>query len=218
MARLPRLVVPGLLHLGVQRAQPGRPLCADEADRGALLAALHEAAASHRVALHAWALPDDELTWLATPPDGAALSLMVQDLGRRYVSAYNRRHGGKGTVWDGRFRCGVVEEGAWALDALRLVDGQAGASSAAQRVDGRRDPRLVDPPAYWQLGNTPFEREAAYRVALAQGLEPSRARALRAAALGGWAVGSDRFLADLALRCGRAVAPRQRGRPRALRA
>lgn len=216
MARLPRLVVPGLMHLGLQRALPTRPLCADATDRDALLAALHEAAANHRVALHAWALADAELQWLATPPDAAALSLFVQDLGRRYVSAYNRRHAGAGTVWDGRFRCGVVEPGAAALEALLWVDGgaAAGASSAAHRSGGRRDPRLADPPEYWALGNTPFEREAAYRALLAQGLGSQQAQALRAAASGGWAVGSPGFAASLEARLGRPVTPRPRGRPR----
>lgn len=231
MARLPRLVVPGLMHLGLQRALPGRPLCADATDRDALLAALHEAAANHRVALHAWAVQDAELLWMATPADAAGLSLFVQDLGRRYVSAYNRRHGRAGTVWDGRFRCGVLEPGAAVLDALLLVDGHAGAAgaaggpgaagavgasgatSAAQRSGGRRDARLADPPEYWQLGNTPFEREAAYRERLAQGVSPGRAQALRAAAAGGWALGSAGFVAGLEARLGRRVAPRPRGRP-----
>lgn len=217
MARLPRLVVPGLLHLGVQRVLSGRSLCRDDADRDALLAALHEAAALHRVALHAWAMGDDALTWLVTPPDEGALSLFVQDFGRRYVSAYNRRHGGSGTLWDGRFRCGVVEAGSVALEALCWVDGQPGLTTAPQRAGGKRDPRLVDPPEYWQQGNTPFEREAAWRALLAQGLPAARAQALRAAASGGWALGSDDFVAGLAQRLGRAVTPRPRGRPRAQR-
>jgi putative transposase len=87
-------------------------------------------------------------------------------------------------------------------------------TGAAHRSGGRRDPLLVDPPEFWQLGNTPFEREAAYRTLLVQGA-PASAPALRAAALGGWAIGSPGFQAELATHEGRPTQPRQRGRPRA---
>ena len=126
----------------------------------------------------------------------------MQALGRRYVAAHNRRHGRRGTLWDGRFRCGVVEPGATRLQALCLIDGAAadrGITSAAHRLGGPRDALLVDPPEYWQLGNTPFEREAAYRRLLQAGVPPAAAQALRSAAIGGWAAGSPGFKASLAM-------------------
>ena len=64
-----------------------------------------------RVALHAYALLDDAVQLLLRPPSDAALSRMMQALGRRYVAAFNRRHGRSGTLWDGRFRAGVVQPG-----------------------------------------------------------------------------------------------------------
>ena len=98
---------------------------------------------------------------------------MVQGLGRRYVSAYNRRHGRRGTLWDGRFRCAVVEAGAPRLMVLQLIDGQAEAialTSAAHRTGGSRLVWMTDITELWSLGNTPFEREAAYRALLISGL------------------------------------------------
>ena len=106
----------------------------------------------------------------------------MQALGRRYVAAHNRRHGRCGTLWDGRFRCGVVEPGPTRLQALCLIDGAAadpGLTSAAHRLGGPRDGLLIDPPEYWQLGNTPFEREAAYRRLLDAGVPPLRPRPAR---------------------------------------
>ena len=217
MARLPRLVVAGQAHFVVQRGHGGAPVFADDSDRAAYLAALREAAATERVQVHAHALLPDEVQLLVTPAEPAALSRLMQALGRRYVAAYNRRHGRRGTLWDGRFRCGVVEPGPMRLQALCLIDGAAaesGLTSAAHRLGGPRDALLVDPPEYWQLGNTPFEREAAYRGLLQAGVPPAAAQALRSAAIGGWAAGSPGFKASLADALSRPAQPRPRGRPR----
>ena len=76
-----------------------------------------------------------------------------------------------------------------------------------------RDPLVVDPPEYWRLGNTPFEREAAYGRLLAQGLDAATLHRIEHAAANGWAIGSPQFLAEIAQRAGRPVRPRARGRP-----
>lgn len=220
MARLPRLSLAGQPHWLIQRGHSGSAVVADAADRQTFLAALGEAAASEQVQIHAYALLDNEVHLLATPASTTGLSRMMQSLGRRYVSAYHRRHGGSGTLWDGRFRCAVVESGATLLDVLCLIDGLAGTSSEpgdsslGHRAGGESLPLLVDPPPYWLLGNTPFERQAAWRRRVADGLPATRAAALRKAALGSWAVGPPAFTAAVAEEAARPAAPRPRGRPR----
>ena len=225
MARLPRLVVPGQAHLLLQRGHNAQPVFIDDEDRCSYLAALQDALHGQALQLHAYALRDDAVWLLLRPPSEAALSRMVQALGRRYVAAFNRRHGRSGTIWEGRFRAGVVQPGLPTLQALLLVDawpsrhGLAPApqasrwSSAPHRLGVCRDPLLSDPPEYWRLGNTPFEREAAYAALLAQGLDEAVARRLEHAAANGWALGSPQFLADIAQQLGRPVRPRARGRP-----
>lgn len=216
MARLPRLIAPGQAHYVIQRAHPAATIFRDAADRASFLDALQQAAADQRVQVLAYALLDDEVQLLLCPPTREALSRSMQSLGRRYVSAYNRRHGTRGTLWDGRFRCGVLAPGATLLAALVLIDGastQPEATSAAQRL-GRTRPGLVtDPPEFWRLGNTPFDREAAYGRVLAQGAPPAEAARLRHAALGGWSVGPPEFVAEVAANAARPARPRPRGRP-----
>ena len=73
MARLPRLVVPGQAHLLIQRGHPAQPVFADAQDRSAYLAALHQAAETEQVAIHAWALLEGEAQLLATPQQGLSL-------------------------------------------------------------------------------------------------------------------------------------------------
>jgi putative transposase len=217
VARLSRLVLAGQSHYLIQRGHNGQCVFADAADRAAYTAALRETAAAEQVQIHAYALLDTEVQLLATPAQAPALGRLMQALGRSYVGAHNRRHGRTGTLWDGRFRCAVVEPGETRLLVLRLIDGAAadpGLGSAGHRSGGAHDPLLVDPPEYWQLGNTPFEREAAYGALLATGVPLARAQMLRAAALGGWAAGTPAFAARVAEACARPALPRPRGRPR----
>ena len=227
MARLPRLAWSGLPHYVWVRGHDGRAIVRDDEDRQALLGTLREAAHAHEVSLHAYALLDDQLHLLATPARGASLGRMVQDLGRRYVARFNRRHGRSGALWDGRYRAAVVEPGAVLLGVLHAIDARARAEggpqdeaheqrrgSAAHRLGRCRDASLVDPPEYWQLGNTPFERQARWEQMLRQPAHDGIWQALRHAAAGGWAYGSAAFIADLAERAGRPLQPRPRGRPR----
>lgn len=217
MARLRRLTLAGHPHWLLQRGLSGRPVFADDIDREAYLAALREASAACRVRLHGFALADDAVHLVLTPTDDAGPSRLMQALGRRYVSAHHRRHGGSGTLWDGRFRCAVVEPGAPLLDVLTLVDGLApapGHGSAGHRLgQAERRVPLVDPPEVWTLGNTPFERETAWRRRLEEGLAPPLRQRLLDAVRGGWAVGSPAFTQSLADTLARPTQPRPRGRP-----
>lgn len=222
MARLPRLQLPGHAHYLIQRTSgsPGeRKAFVDAIDRSVCLSVLRESASAVGVQVHAYALLDNELQLLATPNESGGLGHLMQAVGRRYVSAYNRRHQHRGSLWDGRFRCAVIEPGAFRLSALLLVDGQSaelGVSSAAHRLGLQRDTLLADPPEFWALGNTPFEREVAYQALLARGLAASAAEQLRQAALGGWAAGSAPFAAQVLAATSRSALPRPRGRPRSL--
>jgi putative transposase len=216
MARLPRLVLAGQAHYLIQRGHGKPPVFADAQDRSAYLLALRDASGQENVQIHAYALLDHEVQLLATPASAPALGRLVQAVGRRYVSAYNRRHARAGTLWDGRFRCCVVQAGAARLEVLRLIDGLSNdpaLTSASQRLGGTTDPLLIDPPEFWQLGNTPFEREATYGRLLRQGLPVAVVDRLRRAVLGGWALGSAGFVADVEEISSRPAKPRQRGRP-----
>lgn len=216
MARLPRLALPGHAHWIIQRGIGGRAAFEDDTDRLAYLAALREAAALEQVRLHAYALQPSAVHLLARPSTAAGLSRMMQAVGRRYVSAHHRRHGGSGTLWDGRFRCAVVEPGRTLIDVLCLIDvfgAAADQGSHACRMGGVVDALLSDPPEYWALGNTPFDRQGAWRQRISDGLPAQRATELLAAAGGGWVVGSAAFAALVGEASARPAAPRPRGRP-----
>ena len=226
MARLPRLTLTGEPHLVQLRGLAQRAIVVDDEDRRLALAALREACLQHGLAVHGYALMPDGLRLLASPAGQQSLALAMQDFGRRYVAGFNRRHGQRGTLWDGRYRGCAVQPGAWALAALVLVEGEParlhgnpdapehpGWTSAAHHLGQLRDPLVSPLLAYWQLGNTPFEREAAYARRLSEGLPATLQSRLEDGCRKGWPVGDGGFLDALAKQVKRPIRGRPRGRP-----
>ncbi len=238
MARLARLAVGGWPHLVVQRVHEGQQMVRDDQDRTTLQSALREAARAAQVAIHAYSASGDRLLLLATPQDASGLSSMMQAFGRRYVAIYNRRHGRTGSLWAERFRATVIEPARYLLPCMAyvelhpigaLVDGggvlPGGSGFAARVADdrwssgahhlGRRsDPMVSDHSLYWALGNTPFDREVAYRKLLDEGLAAGLVSTISGALHKGWALGGPTFVAELEKGSERRLTPLPRGRPK----
>jgi putative transposase len=218
MARLPRLSLPDQLHYVSQRGPGDRPAFRDDDDRRTYLDALREAALTHAVRVHAYALLDDQAHWLATPADATSIGRMVQAIGQRFVTASNRRHGSRGTRWEGRFRSAVIDS-TYGLRVMLLVE-QSGPtfeawSSVEHHLGKRATPWLSSLPAYWALGNTPFEREGAYRRELEVAIDSALKERLEVAARQGRVLGGDPFVEEIAAQYPqRSVQTRPRGRPR----
>lgn len=225
MARLNRLTVAGLPHHVIWVGHNGSAVFRDAQDRHLFKRLLTETSLAHGLSIHAYALLDTQIHLLLTPKTAAVLPVFMQAVGRAYVRRFNLRHARRGTLWEGRFRCTVLEPGALVLDAMVLLDTEAmrgdapdatarSAWTSGDHYSGLSAEQWLSPPdAYWQLGNTPFAREDAYRRLLANGLSPSRRQALMDAAWHGWAQGSAPFLARLADHAQRRVIKARAGRP-----
>ena len=226
MARMSRLAVAGHPHHLFQRGNDRTALFRDDADRERYLGFLREAAAAAKVALHAYVLMDDHVHLLATPAGAEGLSRMMQALGRNYVGWFNHRHQRSGTLWEGRFRSSLIEADSWLLPCMRYIElnpVRAGItvdapayrwSSARHHLGQGTDALLTDHALFWSLGNTPFDREAAWRDFLGQPVAAAEVRQITASCLRGWALGSTSFLERMNEVAGRRLAPAKRGRPR----
>ncbi len=229
MPRLPRLILPGQAHHVILRGNNRQAIFHSDHDREHLLKTLAEASTQHQVAIHAYVLMDNHLHLLATPQSADGLSRMMQSLGRRYVGWFNARHQRSGTLWEGRFRAGLIESERYFLACMRYIElnpvraGLCGGpeqwrwSSAAHHMGLARDMLVREHPLYWSLGNTPFEREHAYREFLMQGVPTSEREQLTDAVLRGRPLASAAFLKPLAADHERVVVRRPRGRPRKAR-
>ena len=225
MARLPRLVVPFQAHHVIQRGVDRQAIFREEADYVAFLQWLNQAAQRFKVALHAYVLMGNHVHLLASPSDAEGLGRMMQWVGRYYVPYFNQKYQRVGTLWQGRFKASVIDSEAWFMACSRYIElnpvranmvaepGQYPWSSYAHHVGVKSDPLITDHPLYWALGNTPFEREAAYQRLLQQSPDPEEIEQLQQTILKGWALGTERFKSNLEHRIARRVSPAKRGRP-----
>ena len=229
MTRLSRLVVAGFAHHVVARVVTGGRAFYDDADRLSFMQALQRSGVEQHVAIHAFVLLDGEVQLLMTPLEDEGIGRMMQALARFYVPSFNRRHGRAGALWQGRFRAAPVG-GADALLSCMLYVEQAplrvgwdrspsayGWSSAAAHSGVSASQFLAQVPSgsgYWQLGNTPFERDAAYLLLLDHPMSSQQVEEIERSTPKGWAIGSGEFLARLQTATERRISGKPRGRPR----
>ncbi|CAN5551828.1 transposase [soil metagenome] len=225
MARLPRLTVPGYPHHIIQRGNNRQAIFSSTADYQMLLALLDENAQKFDVALHAYVLMDNHFHLLATPKTAEGLPQMMQAVGRRYVRYFNDSQGRSGTLWEGRYRSTLIDADHYLLACMVYIDlnpVRAGLvkeaasypwSSHAHYVGLRSDKMITPHALFWTLGNTPFSREAAYAELVAYGITPAQQEALTQAALSGWALGDEKFVANLQKQTSRRLKKTLPGRP-----
>lgn len=226
MARLPRLTVPGYAHHIIQRGNNRQPVFHDESDFERMLDLLAEHSARARVAIHSYVLMGNHFHLLATPETPEGLPAMMQAVGRRYVQAFNRRHRRTGALWEGRYRATLVQTERYLLACMVYIDlNPVRAGIAAQPANyrwsshghyvGACSDRLVTPHSiYWQLGNTPFAREANYLDLVNQGVSLEERGALTESVLKGWALGEAGFLGELQKQTARRMTRARAGRPK----
>ena len=227
MARLRRIVLPGHPHVVIHRGNSGQAVFIDALDGECYLASLRECARTAGVAVHAYGLHLTEVRLLVTPDSQEGLARMMQAIGRRYVRVFNQRHSRTGSPWEGRFRSTVIEATGHFVECMRFVESSAEPasvalaasesglwSSAGHHLNGRADASLTEHPAFWALGNTPFDRESAYRRAIAQPQDPQQLATNLLAVLNGWVLGCDAFADNAGAAAGRRPRRATPGRPR----
>ncbi|SFB69621.1 transposase [Massilia yuzhufengensis] len=225
MARLPRLIIPKQPHHILQRGNNRQPIFREDEDYQRFIAWLKEAARFYQVAIHAYVLMPSHLHVLATPADAAGLALMMQKLGRFYVPWFNSKYERSGGLFEGRFRTSLIDTEHYFLACSRYIElaplrANLVASpldypwsSYAHHAGVRSDGVVTDHLLYWGLGNTPFQREAAYTDLVMQGIAQDEVDFISNAVLKNQPLGSDAFKAELERKTSRQILPAKRGRP-----
>lgn len=226
MVRLDRLYIPGQPQHVVMHSRDGQRAFIDEQDYHLFLDTLRDAAQTYEVSIHAWVLLPTGLQLLVTPSTEAALSFMMQAVGRRYVAIFNRRHGRHGGLWEGRYRSTVIEPERYCLLATQLIElapVRAGLvaephayrwSSFRHHAGLTRNPIVTDHALFWALGNAPFERQYAWQQLCSKALDEREVGVLMEATHKGWVAGGDAYRTWAAGTANRRIAPLSRGRPR----
>lgn len=226
MARLPRLDLPQIPQHVIQRGNNRQPCFASDEDYARYRQDLADAANQCGCAIHAYVLMTNHVHLLVTGNERGSVSRMMQRLGRRYVVYFNARYRRTGTLWEGRFKSGLVDSSRYLLTCYRyielnpvraaMVTDPAECRWSSYRGNALGEPdRLITPhPLYLALGAEGSARRSAYRALFKQALGDDELADIRNHVQQQKALGTPRFQAEIEALLGRKAAVRPRGRPR----
>jgi putative transposase len=120
MARLARVVVPGLPHHVTQRGNGRARVFFSDADYALYTKLLTEACAAARVRCLAYVLMPNHVHMILVPKDEDGLRKAMSSVHRAYAGILNARRKKTGHFWQGRFGC-VAMDRDHAAAALRYV-------------------------------------------------------------------------------------------------
>ena len=175
MARRPRNIVVDYPYHIIVRGNNRQSIFIDDEDRRNYKDVLQAACSAHGLVVHAYVLMSNHVHLVATPTKAPALALVMQAVGRRYVRHFNRRHDRTGTLWEGRYRASIIQQDRYLLACQRYVEMNPVRARLVERPEAYvwsshrhhlglvHDPLVSPHNVYWGLGNTPFDREVAYR-------------------------------------------------------
>jgi putative transposase len=214
MARLARVVIPGLPHHVTQRGNGGARTFFGEADYGLYRDLLGRHCRAADVAVWAWCLMPNHVHLILVPSDRDGLRRALAAVHRRYAGIIHARRKRTGHFWQGRFGAVAMDEehlaAALAYVSLnpvraRLVE-QAQDwrwSSARAHLSGRGDGLTARAPIK--------ERFPDFADLLAGAAAADAFARLRAAESIGRPLGDARFLAGVERLTARLLRPRKRG-------
>lgn len=215
MARLSRVVIPGIPHHVTQRGNGRQRTFFEEGDYALYLDLLAQAAERAQAEVWAYCLMPNHVHIVLTPSDKDGLWRTFGELHRRYTGFVNARRRTTGHLWQGRYGSVAMDE-AHFVTALRYV--------ALNPVRAR----LVERAEEWRWSSTrahlagtddhvvkvapALERVGDFAAFLGEEFDEALTyAALRKAESVGRPIGSPEWLADMEARIGRKLTPRPRG-------
>lgn len=215
MARLARLVLPGIPYHVTQRGNRRQPTFFEEDDYRLYRDLL--AAAARRAGAEVWCycLMPNHVHLIVVPSDEDGLRRTFADAHRRYTGFINARHRWTGHLWQGRFGAVAMDEAhlAHAVRYVSLNPVRAGLveraqdwrwSSVAGHIAGEDDGLVRVTPV--------LERYGRFADFLGSSEDYADAwRNLRRGETTGRPLGEADWIASLEARTGRTLAPQRRG-------
>ncbi len=215
MARLPRVVIPGIPHHITQRGNGRQKTFFEDADYALYLDLLAVAAQRAQAQIWAYCLMPNHVHIVLVPSDEYGLSRTFGELHRRYTGYINARQRTTGHLWQGRFGSVAMDE-EHLYHALRYVSlNPVRAALVAKAEDWRwssvhahmsgvDDAVVTVAPALERVGD--------FRAFLDEEFDEAQSyAALRRAESVGRPVGSAEWLKDMGERTGRVLAAGKRG-------
>jgi putative transposase len=226
MPRKPRFYVPGAPVHAMQRGHNRSAVFFDDLDYLEYLRCLKEAADSCGCEIHAYVLMTNHVHLLLTPERADSVGRLFQSLGRHYVRYVNETYQRHGGLWEGRYKCNIIESQAYFLLCMRYIEMnpiRAGMvddlekyrwSSYAANALGVSNAVLTAHTEYISLGGLPDARQSAYRGLFEGKMDSEELTLLRCALQTGTPLGNNKFKAEIEAALDLKVGYVRRGRPR----
>ena len=171
MARQARLIHSGQTYFVVLRGLPTLAIFEKDELKLAFLAWLRDASKHYKLALHAYVILPNQTQLLVTPSEVDSLARTMQSLCRRYTQLFNQVNLRKSSIWAGRYYSHFIAQENDALlfqkkiEQSPLIDHLVNRleeypwSSYRMHIGLEANYGLQNLAAFWNLGNTPFERQ-----------------------------------------------------------
>jgi putative transposase len=121
MARLARIVVPGMPHHIIQRGNRRQKVFLREEDKAEYLQILRKQGQRYGVHFWAYCLMDNHVHLISVPEDEDSLAQGIGTVHKEYTRMINFREGWRGYLWQGRFLSYVLDE-RYLYSAVRYVE------------------------------------------------------------------------------------------------
>lgn len=215
MARLPRLVLPGIPHHITQRGNGRQRTFFDDDDYALYLDLLAQAAEQAQTEVWSYCLMPNHVHIILVPSDEDGLRRTLGDTHRRYTGYINARRRTTGHLWQGRFSSVAMDEGhlhqAFRYIALNPVRARLvtrpedWAWSSVRAHFAQKDDHVVTvAPALERVGD--------FRTFLGEEFDEAMSyAALRRAESVGRPIGSKEWLSDMEAKTGLTLAPQKPG-------
>ncbi len=217
MARLARVVIPGMPHHVIQRGNRRQQTFFRDGDYAAYLELMAEWCREEGVEIWGYCLMPNHVHLIAVPASKAALRRAVGEAHRRYTRRINFREKWRGYLWQGRFASFVMDEPHLLAVAryvelnpvrARLVENAAEWrwSSARAHLQGRDDSLVKVSPLLAMVGD--------WQGLLDSAVPEEQMKELQGHARTGRPLGDETFVEQLEQLLGRTLKPQKGGRPR----
>lgn len=214
MARLARIVLPGIPHHVTQRGNRREPVFFEADDYREYLKLLASAAEKAETRILAYCLMPNHVHLILVPGNEDGLRATLADTHRRYTGRINARNKWTGHLWQGRFGSVAMDEehlaSAIRYVSLNPVRARLVArarewewSSVRAHLAGKSDGIVDVTPA--------LERFPDFAALLSAAEEEEKLQAIRKAETTGRPLGSGSWLESMEALTGRTLTPRKRG-------
>jgi len=214
MARLARLVVPGMPHHVTQRGNRRQQTFFTDGDYAAYLQLMAEWCRERGVEIWSYCLMPNHIHLVAVPSSKDGLRQAIGEAHQRYTRRINFREKWRGYLWQGRFASFVMDEPYLLATAryvelnpvrARLVASPADWpwSSARAHLSGRDDQLVNVAPLLAMNGD--------WKALLLSGVSDGELKGIRRHGRTGRPLGDETFVERLEGLAGRVLKPQKRG-------